>query len=783
MDVRAFLSELEREPWYDNQVAWLKRIDARPAEYDDGVLLPAPLADALARLGISRLYTHQGEAYRRSKAGENVVVVTGTASGKTLCYNLPVLEALAADPGARALYLFPTKALTQDQAGSLERLLDPKGPLAGKAIPAIYDGDTPRHQRTKVRQKATILLSNPDMLHTGILPYHPKWAAFFEGLKYVVLDEIHSYRGIFGSHVANVIRRLRRVADHYGAKPRFICSSATIANPGPLAEAVTGEPFSVVNRDGAPRGEKFFIIWNPPIANVYNFVRRSSNVEAANILAEAMKFGSSTIVFSRARVVAELIHRYASERLRRDSKTAALADKIAPYRGGYLPEDRRRIEKELFSGRLLAVSSTNALELGIDVGSLDVAITVGFPGTIAATWQQAGRAGRRGDPSLAILVAYDEPIDQYIAHRPEYLFERPVEEAIVDQANPYVLQGHLVCASAERPLAEDDERFFGPMTLPVADALDRAGRLKRIAGRYYVASAEMPAQQINLRLISSDTYEIVDTSGERNSVIGNVDSISAPELVYPGAVYLHEGRTYLCGNLDVEAKVAYVEPADLDYYTQPILASSVNVTAVGEEKDFKALEARLGDIDVTWRTTAFKKVKFGTMEIIGQAELDLPSQTLSTRAFWLTPSQGVLDGLNDLGVNPLQGLAGAKNLLQTTLCMFAMTDPHDIWGIVSFRNAPRPSVFVYDRYPGGIGYAEKGFDSLRELLSRALDIVRNCPCGRGCPSCVGLANVRPPIHQDPDIYGGAGPVPDKDATRVLLETFIAAMPARQAETP
>ena len=503
MDVKAFLLELSRKPWYKDQISYMKRVDARPARYSDDAVLSDALARALENMGISRLYTHQAQALKLISQGKNVVTVTGTASGKTLCYNLPVLDALSKDENARALYLFPTKALTQDQAGALDRLLAPDGPLAGKAFPAIYDGDTPRHTRTKIRSKATILLTNPDMVHTGILPYHPKWASFFEGLKFVIIDEIHTYRGIFGSQVANVIRRLKRVADHYGAKPQFIASSATIGNPGSLAEAVTGEPFEVVDDDGSPRGEKYFLIWNPPVVDIHNFLRRSSNVEASELLAEMMKVGCSTILFARARVVAELIHRYTSDRLKGDRKYAKLASKIAPYRGGYLPSDRRRIEQELFTGKLLAVSSTNALELGIDVGSLDAAITVGFPGTIAATWQQAGRAGRRGDESVAILIAYDEPIDQYIAHRPEFLFEKPVEEAVIDQANPYVLQGHILCAAAERPLDDGDMQFFGDHTEPVADALEQTGKLKRIGGKYYLAAgSETPAAKINLRLIS-----------------------------------------------------------------------------------------------------------------------------------------------------------------------------------------------------------------------------------------------------------------------------------------
>jgi len=771
MDVKAFLDELTAKPWYSKQIACVKRIHARPARYGEaGDLLPE-IARALERIGVERLYTHQAQALELARAGKNLVVVTGTASGKTLCYNLPVLETMLADKTARALYLFPTKALTQDQLAGLDRLTGGDEAFRENVAPAIYDGDTPRHQRSRIRRSATLVLSNPDMLHTGILPYHPKWSHFFEGLRFVIIDEIHTYRGIFGSHVANVLRRLKRVAAHYGAKPQFIASSATIANPRRLAEALAAEEFELVDDDGSPQGEKIFVLWNPPVTDVRNFLRRSANMEAAQILAELVKYGSSTILFTRARVVAELIHRYTGQRLERDAKTAPLARRIAPYRGGYLSEDRRRIEKELFSGKLLAVTSTNALELGIDVGSLDAAVLVGYPGSRASTWQQAGRAGRRGAQSLAILVAYDEPVDQFIAHRPDYLFGAPVEEATIDPDNPYVLQGHILCAAAERPLDAAEAGFLGENAVPVASALEQAGQLKRIGETWYLSSPDFPAQKLNLRLISSDTYEIVDISGPRPSVIGNVDSISAPELVYPGAVYLHEGKSYLCERLDIENKIAEVRAAEPDYYTQPILASSVKVTDTTEQRKGDSHDVFLGDIDVTWATTGFKKIKFLTMEMIGEGELDLPAQTLGTQALWIMPAQRVFEDLADLGYRPPDAMTGAKNLLMIALSILCMSDLRDVWGLVSSRNTPRPSIFLYDRYPGGIGYAERGFDRTGELLERALQILCECPCSNGCPSCVGLPNPRPPLHQDPDIYGG-GYTPNKLGSEILLRQLI-----------
>jgi DEAD/DEAH box helicase domain-containing protein len=777
MDVKAFLNELVAKPFYKKQIAYMKAIDAREARYGD-IDVPGRLREALSRIGVDRLYTHQAESIKASRRGANFVVVTGTASGKTLCYNVPVLEALHKDAGATALFLFPTKALTQNQLAGIERLAKPETALAERVVPGIYDGDTPSHQRSKIRSRVNVLLTNPDMLHTGILPYHPKWKRFFEGLRYVVVDEIHTYRGIFGSHVANVIRRLRRVADHYGAAPRFIASSATIANPQSLAEKLVGELFELIDDDGSPQGEKMFVLWNPPVADARNFLRRSSNIEASELLAQLVGESCSTILFAKARIVAELVHRYTAERLKRDKHTARLAKRIAPYRGGYLPEDRRRIEKDLFSGKLLAVTSTNALELGIDVGSLDAAIILGYPGTRAAVWQQAGRAGRRGAGSLAILVAYDEPVDQYIANRADYLFGEPIEEATIDPDNVHVLHGHVLCAAAERPLAESEADFLGRNGLAVANALERDGQLKLIGGMYYLSSQDFPAAKLNLRLISSDTYEIIDVSGPKPRAVGSVDSISAPELVYPGAVYLHEGRSYLCETLDSERKIAEVRPGEVDYYTQPVLASSVKVTDKTEAKTVGAFEAALGDIDVTWTTVGFKKVRFLTMEMIGQGELDLPSQTLSTRALWLMPDEWIFESLKDLGYNPLDGMVGAKNILMSVLSMLAMSDLKDIWGMVSARNTKRPAIFLYDRYPGGIGYAERSFERVDQMLRRAIEAVEDCPCTMGCPSCVGLPNPRPPLHHDPELYR-AGGIVDKTTTKIFLHNLVAGAPAAE----
>jgi DEAD/DEAH box helicase domain-containing protein len=694
--------------------------------------------------------------------GRDVVIVTATASGKTLCYNLPVVSAALEDADARALYMFPTKALTQDQCGVLRRWAGAEE-LSDVLRPAVYDGDTPSHARTRIRNQANVVLTNPDMLHVGILPYHAKWHAFLRNLRTIVIDELHTYRGIFGSHVAGVLRRLLRLCEHYGSRPQVICSSATIANPVELAERLTGREMTLIDDDGSPRGRKYVALWNPPVLADDGVTRRSANVEAVELLTELVRRRAQTIVFGKARVVVELVYKYAAEALAGEGD---LAKRIRPYRGGYLPEQRREIEQELFSGRLLAVTATNALELGIDVGALDAAILVGFPGTICSTWQQAGRAGRTSQESLVVLMAYQDPIDQYLMRHPEYLFGAPVECGVIDPTNPHILSGQLACACFEKPLTADDERWFGPLVTQVADIHADEGEMRPIDGRYYWSSSEYPARNTNLRTISDDTYAIADAS-RGGSVLGQVDSISAPELVYPGAVYLHEGESYLVRELDTEGKVARVEPAEVDYYTQPVLASSCRLHEPETTDERAGGELSFGPADVTWQTTAFRKVKYYTMELIGQGKLDLPSQTLSTTAAWWAPSEPLRQEVSRAGYNPIEALIGLRNLLLASLPTLAMCDRRDISGLVDSSNLGRPAAVVYDRYSGGLGFAQRGCELFAEWLSLSRRIVAECPCEGGCPSCVGLPNLRPPLHQDPDLHSGY-PVPNKEATVLLL---------------
>ncbi len=768
-DFRDLLGAIKADPHYEDQIVHVEEMRPRRARY--GSLsgpLPEELQGALLKVGIRRLYSHQAEAIGHARAGRDVVIVTGTASGKTLCYNIPVLEALLAEPVGRALYLFPTKALAQDQLRTLLDLAEKGVRLKAALLPGTYDGDTPSHQRKRTRETRNVILTNPDMLHQGILPNHGRWAEFFSNLRYVIVDEIHQYRGIFGSNVANVLRRLNRVCAHYGASPLYIVSSATIANPVEHAETLTGRPMQVVSKDGSPSGCKYFVLWNPPPSDRAWFLRRSANVEAERLLTRLVKEGVKTIVFTRARVVAELIYRYARDSLAKEAPK--LAGLIRAYRAGYLPEDRRRIEGELFSGKLLAVTSTTALELGIDVGALDACVLVGFPGTIASTWQQAGRAGRSSSESLAVLIAYSDPVDQYLMRHPEYFFGRSPEQAVVDPQNKYVLASHVACAAYELPLGPEDAAYFGELTQPIAEILEEGAYFSKIGGKWYWATTGHPASSTNLRTISSDTCAIQAKAHGSSKVLGVVDSISAPELVYPEAVYLHEGETYLVRRLDLEGKTAYVEQAEVDYYTQPVLSSSIQVGEIRSEKSLGGSKAFYGGVRVTWATTGFVRYRFYTGENIGGGKLDLPPQTLDTMAMWLNVDEAILQDVAGQGLNPAEGLVGIRNMVLAVLPSICMCDRRDLGGIVDSRAIGVPAVFVYDRYLGGLGFSERGFETLDRMLKLCLEMAVQCECRDGCLSCMGASGMGAPGGQEPELGGRS--IPDKKASLAILSRLV-----------
>ena len=829
MDVAALLERVRTRRDYAGQLEHVEVLPARPGRFAEPVEpLAGPLKRVLASRGVERLYSHQAAALEAARAGRYWVVVTGTASGKTLCYNLPILEAALRTPSPsparlsspqaspqgggglkRALYLYPTKALAQDQLKGLLELVSGDAELAAAIRPGVYDGDTPTAQRRRIRSEANLVLSNPDMLHASILPYHPKWADFFSELRFVVLDEVHTYRGILGAHVSAVLRRLVRVCRHYGSQPVFLATSATIANPGELVSRLIGRDVEVIDDDGSPRGRKYFALWNPSPLGRDSLARRSASDDAVMWLEEAVEADGQALAFTRTRQAAELIHRYLRQSLA--EQRSPHADKVRAYRGGYLPNERREIEQDLFAGRLRAVATTNALELGIDIGSLDVALLVNYPGTIASCWQQAGRSGRRHDESLAVLLAGNDPVDQYLLRRPEYFFAQSPEHAVVDPDNPYVLARHLKAAAFELPLEDDDLTTFGPLAAPIIEALCHDGQLAEVRGAYYHPGGQNPTIGVSLRHMSDNTFSIVliesgkakaesgrkiangfATRGSSDlrptdyslqpspTVIANVDAISAPELVYPEAVYLHNGETYLVRELDLNGKVAYVERRETDYYTQAVLESSVVITAERSTSEALAHAAlAFGDVDVTWQTVAFKKIKFATRENIGLGPVDIPAQQLKTTAFWLTPSDDVRAEMKVHGRRASEGLVGLRNLAVVALPFVAMCDSRDLSAVVNSHNTGRPTMIVYDRYPGGLGYSEKGFARINDLLAICREMVATCPCEEGCPSCVGLPNLRPAIHSDPDLTRG-NPMPDKGATLLLLDLLGAPAPAAAA---
>ena len=764
MEAGAFLDWVQRQSWYRNQIVHVERLPARKARY--GRLrrpLPHPLANALRAAGVQRLYSHQAEAINAVREGQNVILATATASGKTLAYNVPVLEAILQDPRARALYLFPTKALAQDQMRSLRELTAPLGevPLG------TYDGDTPQGTRTRLRRQARILLTNPDMLSLGILPNHALWADFFSHLKFVVLDEAHAYRGIFGSQVACVLRRLWRVCRFYGASPQFVLCSATIANPGQHAERLTGQAVRVVDDDGAPQGPRHVALWNPPYLDAAHTTLRSPNSEATHLLIALVQAGLRSIVFTQARRVAELILRYARQAL--EPHDPSLARRIKAYRAGYRPEERRQIEQELFGGELLGVTATSALELGIDVGELDAAVLVGYPGSIASLWQRVGRAGRGERGGLGVLIGSDNPLDQYFMRHPRELFQRPHEEALIRPDNPYVLRQQLPCAAHERPLSTeadarqtDDEALFGPGFVEATASLEGDGALEYRQGRWVYLGFGYPAERVNLRSAGGSRFALLNEA-DNYRTLEEIEASSAPYRVHPGAIYLHQGESYLVTNLDLDQGIAILRPAEVEYYTRPRQLNDVHIVRSTRNTAYSVSTAYLGEVRAVEQVVGYKRVQQYTETVLSQEWLDLPAQSYETMAVWF-----------DLPVEWAAWLAtqrrdfhGALHALEhaciAMLPLFALCDRGDIGGLSTPRHpdTDRPQVFIYDAYPGGVGIAERGFEQLPALWQATLELIRTCPCEEGCPSCV----------QSPKCGNNNEPL-DKAGAALLLERLL-----------
>jgi DEAD/DEAH box helicase domain-containing protein len=699
------LAHLETEPARDARLA---------AVPDD---LHQSVRDAL---GFDALYKHQRETWDAARRGEHVIVTTGTASGKTLAFNLPVLDAIAREPKLRTLYLYPTKALAQDQARTLATFKLPH------TRAAIYDGDTPGERRWQIRRWANLILTNPDMLHVGVLPHHDRWGDVLTNLRYVVVDEAHVYRGVFGSHVANVLRRLRRIARVYGAEPQFLLASATIANPGELAHSLLGVDVTVVGGDAAPRAERTIALWNPPLLDEELGQRASAIGEASRLYAALVSRGLRTICFAKSRRSAELIHRFTSERVE-----PATARRLAPYRAGYTPEQRRDIERRLVEGELLGVAATDALELGIDIGLLDCAISVGFPGTVASLRQQWGRAGRRGH-GLAVLIASEDALDQYFMREPDTLLGRRVEAAILDHANPRVLDGHVLSAAFEGPLDDADRSTLGDTALERAAVLPE---LKQTPAGFVWAGKDYPAARVSLRSSTPDSVTVVEE--ETGSLLGLVELERSYSTVHNGAVYLHLGEPYLVRRLDLDARTALVGAFHGDWYT---MAKQETDTSILEEQGREhrcGLALSFGSVAVTERVIAYQRRRISTQEVIDLVPLDMPETTFETEAVWYVPNDEQLDGFESLP-RLLGSLHAAEHTMIAVLPLWAMCDRWDIGGLSTnlHRQTARPTVFVYDGHAGGVGIAERGFDSFEGWVEDTKQLLERCPCERGCPSCV-----------------------------------------------
>lgn len=776
MDTSVFLELLKQRKSYEGQVVHIEHLPERPPVYEE---LPegtvdSRVTDALAVMGSSNLYSHQARAIRLVKAGRSVVIVTGTASGKTLCYNVPVVDAVLNNPLATALYIYPTKALAQDQLRAINKFGEANEDI--RFLAGAYDGDTPQNERRKLRDRGSVVLTNPDMLHQGILPQHARWNRFFTNLKYVVLDEVHSYRGVFGSHLANVLRRLKRICDHCGSSPQFICCSATIANPKAHAEGITGARMDLIDEDGSPRGQRTMVFWNPPVLADHRIAgatfdtggeRRSPLGEAVELMCSLVKENIQTIAFVRTRLMAELIYHHCREYL--GGVSPKLARAVHAYRGGYLPEERREIERKLASGEILGVASTNALELGIDIGSLDASILVGYPGTIASTWQQAGRAGRKGDGALIFLIADNSPIDQYLMTHQDYLLMQNPEQAVVDPDNPHIAIGHIKCAVSELPLSDSQAEMFGEYSIPLLEMLEEDTTVRHIDNRWYWASSEYPAAEVNLRNICGPVYTIQDAS-QGNKVIGTMDEVSALAQLHTHAVYLHGADTYFVEVLDFDKKIAFVTKRDLDYYTQSIQVSRIRIDETEEETPWRNCCLGFGDVTVTTTIPMFKKIKFHSRDSLGYEQLEMPPQSLETVSLWLVPPDSAVEAVRARGRVFAEGLIGVANALVECAPLYVMCDVQDIGVVVDASNLNKDALFLYDRYPGGMGYALRCLQSIEELMHTVYSVVSQCSCENGCPSCVGSAV---PAFAMTDLDSGTrGRIPDKEGALIILRELL-----------
>ena len=725
MELESFLNYLKKDPSFTSHITYWGVSPKKEAEFRDlPIGIHPDLKRRLEEIGISRLYTHQEKVYSKVTKGKNVIITTPTASGKSLAYNLPILDGLLKDKNAKALYLFPTKALSQDQTKVISDFSLPNIKLY------IYDGDTPSSVRQAARKNGILIVTNPDMLHTGILPNHPKWVKIFDGLRYIVIDELHNYRGVFGSHLALIIRRLLRIASFYGSKPLFIATSATIDNPEDIFYKVTTKKPYIVNRNGAPMGERNYIIYNPPLVDAAQGIRRGVILEASNIAKRFIKENIPTIIFAKSRMNTEVILSY----LKKWNPTKSR--EIAGYRGGYLPKERREIETGLKDGKIKAVVATNALELGIDIGDLDVSIMAGYPGTVASFYQQSGRSGRKDRLSLAILIASNSPLDQYIAAHPEYLIERNPEAALINPKNIFILVDQVKCAAFELPFKEK-ERFIDEEVDDILNFLEEKSVLHREKDTYHWQDRSYPAENVSIRSADNGNFVIVELHENGRRVIGEMDQSSVPFLLYENAVYIHGSQQYIVTKLDWNNRVAFVKKSNVNYYTDSESKTDIKILEQDERETRDMYEAWLSEVLVRTMSVKYKKIKFGTHENIGWGEINLPTIEMHTRSLVFVLNNDLFKGYSREETENL--LFSLSNLLRNISPLYIMTDVRDIGSAEALKQpiTGHPTLFLYDRYPGGVGLADRLFDVKDSLLNAALQRVKECSCSEGCPSCVG----------------------------------------------
>ncbi len=734
MNVDQLAEKLRRDPLFmENVVRWeeMPPRSASYAPYPQG--LDERLIPVLQRRGIHQLYSHQASSVTATLRGEDVVVVTPTASGKTMCYNLPVLSAILQNQDARALYLFPTKALSADQVSELYELIEDMG-VDIKTY--TYDGDTPGAARRAVRQAGHIVVTNPDMLHSGILPHHTKWVKLFENLRYIVIDEIHTYRGVFGSNLANVLRRLQRLCAFYGSHPQYILCSATIANPAELAQTLIGRPVTLIDNNGAPMGKRHFVFYNPPVVNRQLGIRKGVIPESRAIAEMLLKNGIQTITFARSRLTVEVLTKYLKD-IARDP--LGNAGRVRGYRGGYLPTQRREIERGLRAGQIDAVISTNALELGIDIGALDACVLCGYPGTIASAWQQAGRAGRRKGASIVFFVASSAAIDQYIVSHPDYFLHQSPENALLNPDNLYILLSHFKCAAFELPFEDGDSFGNAPVPEELLGYLDEMGIVRHVDGRYHWSAEDFPASEISLRSASAEeNFMIVDiTDPTHHRVIGEMDRYTVPMLLHENAIYMHEARQYQVEKLDFDACKAFIRQVDVGYYTDANLNVSLSLLDVESQAEEAGMGLGLGEVKVTTLVTMFKKIRFDTHETLGFGHVRLPETDMHTTAMWWTlPDALAVRFDNDALKN---GMMAITNLMRIVAPLYLMCAPQDVAVLYQVKSpiTNKPTVILYDNCPGGVGLAHKAYGMQRLLLDKALSVATGCSCPMGCPSCAG----------------------------------------------